>query len=122
MTTSETAFLLFYWTSVFLSVALQAHAFRSLARRVRRGDSSRLRAVLLYPFYALLPCVGVAAVFMLLVGLEEWSRAAIIPEPAARVLLLVLALLASMGILGWLAFGARVVFVRTASSSPLTEE
>jgi hypothetical protein len=79
-------------------------AWRSLQRRVISGAVAKPAALLRYAGWALLPLLVFVGLFLSAIGAEELSGAAIIPEPLARVALLVAALLLGIAGLGWLTF------------------
>jgi hypothetical protein len=92
------------------SIVLQAWAWRSLAGRLRGGALTRLQTAARYAGWAFLPVLLFVAVFMAMVGLEEWLKVALIEERAALLALPVVAL----SVLGTIGFTVRCAFVRRA--------
>lgn len=87
-------------------VALQAWVWQRLRIRVLSGEITRLGALVRYAGWALLPALSCVAGFFGLVGLEEVSGAAIVPEPVGRLALPASALLLGVGVLGCVLFAA----------------
>lgn len=79
----------------FIILALLFHVVFSLrlAKRVRAGAMTRGRAIGLYALVNLSPAVLLLGFFLLLVGLEELFRVAIISDGLARGMPLVAAIL-----------------------------
>jgi hypothetical protein len=86
------------------SIALQVWAWRSLQRRVMSGAVTRPAALLRYGGWALLPLLLFVGLFLSAIGAEELTGTATIPEPLARIALLIAALLLGLAGLGWLSF------------------
>lgn len=86
------------------SVALQVWAWQRLRRRFISGGVTRLGGSVRYAGWALAPLLSFVGCFFGLVGLEELSGAAIIPEPLGRVALLTATLLLAIAGVGWLCF------------------
>jgi len=86
------------------SIALQIWAWRRLRGRVVAGDVTRFGGVVRYGGWAFAPLLLYVGFFFGLVGLEELSGAAIIPEPVGRATLPVAALLLGVALLGSLSF------------------
>jgi hypothetical protein len=85
-------------------VALQAWVWRRLRTRVLTGEVTRLGALVRYSGWALLPPVLSVAGFFGMVGLEEVSGAAIVPEAVGRSALPAAVLLLGIGVMGCLSF------------------
>lgn len=94
-------------------VALQAWAWRSLRRRLRSGSLTKLGAVVRYSAWALAPLVALAALFFGVIGLEEVTGAALLPEPLGRATLPAAAVLLCLAGLGILSFGIQVAVVKS---------
>jgi len=94
------------------SVALQAWAWQRLRRRVVSGGISRLGGSVRFGAWALAPLLAFVGFFLGLVGLEELSGAALIPEPVGRAALPIAALLLAIAGIGWLCFSIACVFAR----------
>lgn len=89
---------------VLAAVGLQAWAWRRLLQRVASGTMRKPRALLLYGVWALAPLVLFIGLFMGAVGIEELTKAAVIPEPLARAALPTAAMLLGIAMLGWGSF------------------
>jgi hypothetical protein len=96
------------------SVALQIRAWQTLRRRVVSGELTRLGGLVRYGAWAVAPGLLFVAAFLGLVGLEELSGAAIIPEPLGRAALPAAALLLGVAGLGWLCFSIQCARMRRA--------
>ncbi|MEH6813343.1 MAG: hypothetical protein V7677_12500 [Motiliproteus sp.] len=75
-------------TLIFLSFL--AVVFYWQIRNVRRGKTSKKKAIGLYAGYTITSVVLYGSVFMALVGIEELTHTAIISEGYARTLLIVI--------------------------------
>jgi hypothetical protein len=89
------------------SVALQAWAWRSLARRIRHGALTRVQGAARFAGWAFLPVALFVAGFFAMVGLEEWLDVPLIEERGALLFLPVL----GTAILGSLGFAVRSAFL-----------
>jgi hypothetical protein len=96
------------------SIVLQAWAWRSLVGRLRAGTLTRLQTAARYAGWAFLPALSFVAVFVAMVGLEEWLGVALVEERAALLAWPVLAL----SVLGTIGFTVRCAFVRRAQPPP----
>jgi len=92
------------------SIVLQTWAWRRLVRRLEGGTLTGLQAASRYAGWAFLPVLLFVAIFMAMVGLEEWLNVALIEERAALLALPVLA----VSVLGTSGFTVRCAFVRRA--------
>jgi hypothetical protein len=90
------------------SVALQAWAWLNLRRRVHTGSITKLGAVVRYSAWALAPLVAFVVLFLGVIGLEEVTSAAILPEPLGRATPPAAAVLLCLAGLGILSFGILV--------------
>lgn len=90
------------------SLGVQLWAWRSLTWRLQAGSITRLRSVLRYTGWALLPVVLFVAGFAAMAGIEEWLQVALIEERAALLAIPVLGL----SVLGTASFAIRCAFVR----------
>jgi len=93
----------FLWQFAYLGflaafLAVPVAAFLKAQRGVRLGRMSKLKAVLLYALGSLAPTVLYVALFFSLVGIEELTGAALIPEEIGRSFLIVVGL----GLAVWL--------------------
>jgi hypothetical protein len=86
------------------SIVLQAWAWWRLRKRVLGGEMTRLTATARYAGWAAAPFLLFVGILSGLVGVEELSGSAIIPEPMGRVALAMSALLLGIAGLGWAAF------------------
>jgi hypothetical protein len=94
------------------AVALQAWAWRRLRGRIAAGEVTRLGALVAYGGWALAPFLSFLGLFAGLVGLEELSGAAIVPEPLGSAAGPTAALLLGVAGLGWLGFSLCCARVR----------
>ena len=93
----------FFWQIAYLGVVLAIlfvpfAAGRLLLRRLRSGAIGRLRSIGLYALVVLAPAALYLGVFFAVVGIEELTGSALIPEEIGRSLLLVV----GFGLLVWL--------------------
>ena len=92
-----------FWQIVYLGalaavVGVPIAVLLKALRRVRSGRISKLKAIALYGLAALAPTALYVAFFFSLVGLEELTGAALIPEEMGRSFLFVV----GFGLLVWL--------------------
>jgi hypothetical protein len=97
------------------ALALQAWAWIRLSARVKSGHLGLGQAIARYAGWALIPVAGVGVVFFTLVGLEEWTGSALVPESVARATPLVALLLLVLFIAGSFAFVVWCVYLRTST-------
>lgn len=83
-------------------------AGRTLLRRTRAGVISRLKGIGLYALTVLSPTLLYLGVFFAMVGIEELTGKAVIPEEIGRSLLVVV----GFGLLVWLS--ALVIYIIAA--------
>ena len=100
-------------------VAVPILVFRRAVRQVRAGRSGRIKAFLLGSLIALSPTVGYAVYFFALVGIEELSGKALIPEETARSFLIVVGLGLVVWLLGLIPFAALLTRTRPSSDLPI---
>ena len=98
-------------------IALQAWAWRSLRSRIRSGNLTKLAAVVRYSAWALAPLVALATLFFGVIGLEEVTGAAVLPEPIGRATLPAAAVLLCLAGLGVLSFGIQVALLKPRASA-----
>jgi hypothetical protein len=89
-------------------IALQVWAWRGLMGRLRGGTLTRLQAVTRYAGWAFLPVVLFVAIYLAMVGLEEWWDIALIGE---RTVLLAVPVCA-LSVVGSIGFAVRSALVR----------
>lgn len=94
-----------YWGVLLAILVVPFAAGRVLLRRLRSGAVGRLWSIGLYALATLAPPALYLSVFFALVGIEELTGSALIPEEIGRSLLLVV----SFGLLVWLL--ALVIYV-----------
>jgi len=80
--------------------------------RVRRGLSSRLKAIVLYAAYSAVPVLLNLGIFLALVGVEELLNTSLVGEGYARSLLIVGVAGAALVIVGTIAFSIAVAFIK----------
>jgi hypothetical protein len=107
---------LFYVVFLLAILIVPVVAGRVLLRRTRNGTISGLMGFLLFALVVLSPSLLYLGVFFAMVGIEELTGAAIIPEEVGRSLLLVL----GFGLLVWLLASViyAIVAFRAARSRP----
>ncbi len=99
---------MFYVGFLLTILIVPVVAGRALLRRTRAGAISRLKGVGLYALRVLSPTLLYLGVFFAMVGIEELTGSAIIPEEIGRSLLIVV----GFGLLVWLL--ALVIYVIAA--------
>jgi hypothetical protein len=92
------------------SIALQVWTWRRLIGRVKDGTLARRRGAARYAGWAFLPVVMFVAIYLAMVGLEEWWGVALIEERTALLFLPVFAL----SVIGSIGFAVRCGIVRNA--------
>jgi hypothetical protein len=80
--------------------------------RVRRGLSSRFKAIFLYAAYSAVPVLMYLGIFLALVGVEELLNTSLVGEVYARSLLIVCVGGAALIIVGTIAFSITVAFIK----------
>lgn len=104
--------------ALILFVGVPIYAFVRYHRKARAGLLSKGAAIGRFAFVALLPTIAYLGLFFAMVGLEEVSGAALIPEEMGRGLFLWL----GFGLAAWLAglttFAATTALSRRAKELP----
>lgn len=95
---------------VISQIALQVWAWRGLIARLESGALTRFQGAAQYAGWAFLPLALFIAIYLALVGLEEWRHVALIGERTALLAVPVFAL----SVLGSMGFAVRCAFVRRA--------
>ena len=95
---SEALWQLAYFAFVVAVIGVPIVAIRALLRKMRSGRISKLMGFVIYGVVALSPTALYALLFFSLVGIEEMTGAALIPEGIARTFLIVV----GFGLLVWL--------------------
>jgi hypothetical protein len=93
---------------VIAAIVLQAWAWQRLVTRMLSGALSRGQGALRYTGWAFVPVIVFVALFMAMVGLEEWLGLALVPERSPLLVIPVFAL----SVLWTLAFWGRCLFLR----------
>jgi len=109
-----------FWQALYVGFLLAilivpVAAGRALLRRTRAGVISRLKGVGLYALAVLSPPFLYLGMFFAMVGIEELTGAAIIPEEIARSLLLVVGFGLLVWILALVIYAIAAVTTRLAS-------
>ena len=100
--------------SLLAGLVVLAWAFIRLGRRAAAAELTRAGAFLRYLGWGFLPPGVTVGVFLLLIGAEELTGAAIIAEGLARSLPLLVGFQVALALLGALAFGVRLAFLPRA--------
>ena len=91
-------------TLLVIAVLLQGWAWQRLRKRLLRSEMTRLGASFRYGGWAALPFLLLVGAFLGMVGIEELTGSAIIPEPMARVAVAMSLLMLGIAVLGWASF------------------
>lgn len=86
-------------------------------RQVRRGVRRKVRGIVLFFAYSMIPVLSYVAVFFLFVGIEELTKIAIISEGFSRTLLLVVGVWLAEILLLTAVFAIVVSFLRPAAGA-----
>jgi hypothetical protein len=89
---------------VLAAIAVQVWAWRQVQQHILTGRVGRVGGVLQFGGWAFVPVVAWVAGFFGLVGAEELTGIALIPEPAGRAMLPMTAALLVLGMVAWVAF------------------
>ena len=103
---------------VLIYLAFVALVFYWEAKNFKRGRITRGKAIVLHVAYTIAPVILYGAVFMALIGVEEFTGTAIIGEGYARSLPLVVAGGIAVVIVTTLVFPLAVITMTRGDSSP----
>jgi hypothetical protein len=98
---------------LFSTVGACVYMFRSLRRRVKQQQCSKLKAILWYAGVSFLPLILFLLLFLATVGLEELTGAAWISELFARALVPVGAIATGLALMANLAFVVTLTAMKT---------
>lgn len=87
-------------------------------QRVRQGTRDKLKATLLFFSFSFIPVLAYVLAFLALVGIEEVTKRAVIPEELSRTLPLVAGIGVIEVVLLTAIFAIMVSFFRQARNSP----
>ena len=102
-----------FWLIILIPIGV----FARQVQQVRRGTRRKCKGAILFFAYSILPVLTYGLVFLILVGVEDFTRLPVITEGLARTVLLVVGIGSAEVLLLTVIFAVAVWFLRVPGSA-----